>query len=106
MYQKYSRPTTTVALRGIKFFFERTLGKQWTSFDLIRPPREKKLPTIVSVEEVRKILSLVRLPRYRVCLSASYWCGLRLQEGTLFRAPSRCGRPRGSELQGRDVMVR
>ncbi|MFY9554370.1 MAG: site-specific integrase [Blastocatellia bacterium] len=64
--KKYSRPTTTIALCGIKFFFERTLGKQWTSFDLIRPPREKKPPAILGVEEVRKILLLIRLPRYRV----------------------------------------
>jgi integrase len=60
--KKYSRPTTTIALCGIKFFYERTLGKQWTTFELIRPPREKKLPTILSVDEVRKILSLIRQP--------------------------------------------
>ena len=41
--KKYSRPTTTIALCGIKFFFERTLGKQWTTFELIRPAKEKKL---------------------------------------------------------------
>lgn len=80
--KKYARPTTTIALCGIKFFIERTLGKQWTSFDLIRPPREKKLPAILSIEEVQTILRQVRLPRYRVCLSTIYSCGLRLQEGT------------------------
>jgi len=79
--KKYSRPTTTVALCGIKFFFEQTLGKQWTSFELIRPTPEKKLPTILSVEEVRKILSLIRLSRYKVCLTTIYSCGLRLGEG-------------------------
>ena len=66
--KKYARPTTTIALCGIKFFFEKTLGKQWSTFELIRPPRENKPPTILSVEEVLKILSLVRLARYRVCL--------------------------------------
>jgi hypothetical protein len=35
--KKYARPTTTIALCGIKFFFEKTLGKHWTSFELIRP---------------------------------------------------------------------
>ncbi len=35
--KKYARATTTIALCGIKFFFERTMGKQWTSFDLIGP---------------------------------------------------------------------
>src|SRR5438552_10805225 len=80
--KKYSRPTTTIALCGIKFFVEWTLGRKWTLFELVRPPREKKLPTILSTEEVRKILSLIRLPRYRVCLTTIYSCGLRLQEGT------------------------
>jgi integrase/recombinase XerD len=80
--KKYARPTTTIALCGIKFFVEWTLGKKWTLFELVRPPREKKLPTILSVEEARKILSGIRLLRYRVCLSTIFSCGLRLQEGT------------------------
>ncbi len=78
----HSRPTMTIAICGIKFLFERTLEKQWTTFNLVRPAPEKKLPVILSREEVRQILSLVRLPRYRVCLSTIYSCGLRLQEGT------------------------
>ena len=46
---------------------------------------EKKLPVILSREEVRHILARVRLPRYKVCLSTIYSCGLRLQEGTNLR---------------------
>lgn len=80
--KKYSRAASTIAICGIKFFFEKTLGKQFTTLELVRAPREKKLPTILSVEEVLAILSLVRLPRYRICLSTIYSCGLRLQEGT------------------------
>jgi integrase/recombinase XerD len=79
--KKYARPTTTIALCGIKFFIEQTLGKQWPSLELIRPQREKKLPVVLSVEEVQRILNQVRQPRYRVCLSTIYSCGLRLQEG-------------------------
>jgi integrase/recombinase XerD len=48
----------------------------------VRPAPEKKLPVILSFAEVRQLLSLVRLPRYRVCLTTIYSCGLRLQEGT------------------------
>jgi integrase/recombinase XerD len=80
--KKWSRSGSTIALCGIKFFFERTLEKEWTTFTLVRPPREQKLPVILSLEEVRRILQAVRLPRYRVCLSTIYSCGLRLQEGT------------------------
>jgi integrase/recombinase XerD len=78
----YSRPTTTIAICGIRFFFERTLEKEWTIFNLVRPAPEKKLPVILSRAEVRQILAGVRLPRYRVCLATIYSCGLRLQEGT------------------------
>jgi len=81
----YSRNTMTIAICGIKFFFERTLAQEWTTFNLVRPAPEKKLPVILSREEVRELLSLMRLPRYKVCLSTIYSCGLRLQEGTNLR---------------------
>ncbi|MGH9428324.1 MAG: site-specific integrase [Terriglobia bacterium] len=80
--KKWSRPSTTIALCAIKFFFEHTLNKDFTILSLVRPAPEKKLPTILSLAEVRRVLSLIRLPRYRVCLTTIYSCGLRLQEGT------------------------
>lgn len=80
--KKYSRASSTIAICGIKFFYEKTLGREFTTLKLVRAQREKKLPVILSVEEVLAILGRVRLPRYRVCLSTIYSCGLRLQEGT------------------------
>ena len=65
----YARNTTTIAICGIRFFFERTLEKEWTIFNLVRPAPEKKLPVILSRAEVRQILAGIRLPRYRVCLA-------------------------------------
>jgi len=78
----YSRNTMTIAICGLKFFFERTMQKEWTTFGLVRPAPEKKLPVILSPGEVRQILGRIRLPRYKVCLTTIYACGLRLQEGT------------------------
>lgn len=76
-----ARSTCTVALCGIKFFFQHTLGREWKTFDFLRPPKEKKLPVVLSVEEVSRILKRVRRYHYRVCLSTIYACGLRLLEG-------------------------
>jgi len=76
-----SRSTITLALCGIKFFYERTMQRQWAMLALVRPQREKKLPVVLSVEEVRQILGRVRRWRYRVCMSTIYAFGLRLQEG-------------------------
>ncbi len=78
----YSRNTMTVAICGIRFFYEQTLNRNWAIFGIVRPAPEKKLPVILSREEVRQILAGVRLLRYRVCLATIYSCGLRLQEGT------------------------
>jgi integrase/recombinase XerD len=83
----YSRNTTTIALCGIRFFFEQTLNRNWSLFNIVRPAPEHKLPVILSLEEVREILNRVRLPRYRVCLSTIYACGLRLQEGIRLAVP-------------------
>lgn len=79
--KKAARGTITLALCGIKFFYEHTLQRQWATLALLRPPQEKKLPVVLSIEEVRQILARVRRWRYRVCLSTIYACGLRLQEG-------------------------
>ena len=78
----YSRPTMTIAICGIKFFYERRLQRAWQTFNLVRPAPEKKLPVILSLSEVRQILALIRRPGYRVGLTTIYSCGLRLQEGT------------------------
>ena len=79
--KKYSRSTCTIALCGIKFFYEHTVHRDWPTIELVRPPQEHKLPVILSLEEVRRVLGLVRLLRHLVCLTTIYSCGLRLQEG-------------------------
>jgi integrase/recombinase XerD len=76
-----ARATCTIALCGIKFFYERTLGREWKTFEFLRPPQEKKLPVVLSVSEVSRILSCVHHLQYRVCLTTIYACGLRLLEG-------------------------
>jgi len=78
----YSRRARTIARCGITFFFEQTLNRDWTPLRCVRAPRAQKLPVLLRLEEVRRLLGCVRLPRYRVCLSTIDACGLRLQEGT------------------------
>jgi site-specific recombinase XerD len=76
-----SRSTCTLALCGIKFFYEKTMGREWKTFEFLRPPKEKKLPVVLSVSEVGRILECVHRQPYRVCLTTIYACGLRLLEG-------------------------
>ena len=78
--KKWKRPTCTTAICAIKFFWEKTLKRDWTTVGLIRPAREKKVPVILTKEEVLTIIEAVTMLRYRVCLGTIYSCGLRLSE--------------------------
>jgi len=77
--------TFSIALCGIKFFYEQTLKKEWHTLQLVRPDRKKKLPVVFSAEEVKRVLDCVHRFPYQVCLHTIYACGLRLLEGTRLR---------------------
>lgn len=68
--KRVSRSTCTLALCGIKFFFEHTLRRDWKTFGLVRPPKEKKLPVVLSQEEVGRVLVCLNSFRHHVCLPA------------------------------------
>ena len=79
--KRLARATTTIALCGIKFFFEQVLKRDWTAMNIPRPRAEHKLPVVLSRAEVWRILGEVRELRHRACLALIYTCGLRLGEG-------------------------
>ncbi|UCC54607.1 MAG: site-specific integrase [Anaerolineaceae bacterium] len=79
--RKVSRSTCKIYLCAVKFLYEYTLQREWPTLTLVRPPKEKKLPVVLSQEEVRRVLGRVYQLRYRVCLSTIYSCGLRISEG-------------------------
>jgi integrase/recombinase XerD len=86
--KQISRSGFNIALSGLKFLYERTLHREWVTLDLPRRTREKKLPTVLSVAEVRQILVCLHRPHYRVCLTTIYSCGLRLLEGVYLQVAS------------------
>lgn len=82
-----SRRASTMALCGITCFYEHTLTREWSTLTFVRAPREKKLPVILSVEEVHTLLAPLKLLRSRACLTTLYSCGVRLHEGTHLHVP-------------------
>jgi len=83
--RKAARSTITIYLCGIKFFYETTLKRTWNIFDLVRPKHVKKLPVVLSGDEVRTIISSIRKPVARVALTLIYSCGLRVSEAAKLR---------------------
>jgi len=84
--RKAAKSTVTIHLCGIKFFYEKTLGRKWFVFELVRPRRSKKLPVVLSREEVRALLKLLKHPVVRMALTVMYACGLRISEAARLKA--------------------
>ena len=99
--QKVARGTHTIALCGLKFFYQQTLGREWTVLKVARPKGERKLPVVLSREEVWHILDCVRLPVYRACLTTIYACGLRLMEGARLQVPDVDGDRKLVQIHGK-----
>jgi site-specific recombinase XerD len=78
---EWSPATMRICYSGIKFFFINVLKRKWHTLKLAKAKREKRLPAILSREEVRIILSHVNTPHNYAYLKTVYSCGLRLQEG-------------------------
>ena len=77
---KWSAATMRIAYSGIRFFFTHTLKREWSTLALIRAETERKLPSVLSLDEVRTLLEAVRTPPNKTYLTFVYSCGLRLQE--------------------------
>ena len=76
-----SDSSRAIAFCGIRFFYEQTLRQEYPILDLIRVKKGRKLPVVLTYDEVVEILGCLRFPYYRACLSTIYACGLRLREG-------------------------
>ena len=83
--RKYGRSASTLAMCGLKFFYTFTIKRDWPTLTLVRAPHESKLPVVLSQQEVKRVLSSIRIFRHRACLSTIYACGLRISEATYIK---------------------
>ena len=65
---------------GLRFFFRTTLGRPAVVEMLPYGKRSKRLPVVLSVEEVAQLLETARPGRERILLQTAYACGLRISE--------------------------
>lgn len=78
--RRYAPSSLRLANAALRFFFNDYLERDWKLFSLVRVPQPKRLPAVLSREEVRRLLTTVREPRFRVALELIYACGLRISE--------------------------
>jgi integrase/recombinase XerD len=68
------------AVCALRFFYRVTLDRGDIVPDIPYPRTSKKLPAVLSADEVARLLSAVRNPKHRAVLSTIYATGLRLSE--------------------------
>ncbi len=84
LFQKRKLSPNTVAQRlaALRFFYTKTLKKAWSIEETPYPRKTLHMPTILSQEEVARLIDAARLPLHRILLMALYATGLRRAELT------------------------
>jgi len=79
--RKFATASLAIAYSGIKFFYSHTAPRDWTTLKKLRVRRDKRLPDVLSVEELRRLIDAVRTHHNRAYFWTVYSLGLRLGEG-------------------------
>jgi len=77
--KNYSSQTINLYLNAIKFFYREVL-KLPQRINLKFAKRSKKLPIVLSREEIKNIIEVIRNPKHKLLISLAYGAGLRISE--------------------------
>ena len=77
----HSWQTLKLDLYGLKFYYQHVLQKPWVAPGLVKPPKVKHLPNILTIAQLQQIIAATRVLSYRVFFFTLYSLGLRLGEG-------------------------
>ncbi len=80
--RKLAASTVTVYLAALRFFYTKTLKKGWSAAETPYPKRAEHVPSILSQEEVARLIDAARTPFHRTLLMTLYATGVRRAELT------------------------
>jgi integrase/recombinase XerD len=78
--RKLAATTCRIAVCGLRFFYEVTLGRRRSEFCIPLPKEPQKLPAILSQQEVTQLLGATVNLKHRALLMTTYAAGLRVGE--------------------------
>jgi integrase/recombinase XerD len=74
-----SASTLNIAINALKFYYGKILKKDFI-YTVKRPKKDKRLPVVLSRDEVSRLFSVVENPKHRLILMLTYSSGLRVSE--------------------------
>src|ERR1700676_4661780 len=109
--RKFAASTVTVYLAALRFFYSKTLKKGWSAAETPYPKRAFHLPSILSREEVARLIDAALTPYHRTLLMTLYATGVRRAELTHLKVSDIDSKRMVIHVQGgkgrkdRDVML-
>jgi integrase/recombinase XerD len=84
--KKVSAGTVKIRMSALRFLYKKTLKRRDLAFDdLVYPKRPKKLPVVLSPEEVARLIEATLHPMHRTMLMVLYGTGIRRTEASLLK---------------------
>ena len=90
-------PTINATVTALRFFFKVTLDRPETTRHLVFVYEPRKLPRVLSPEEVLRLLEAVPGPKHKAALSVAYGAGLRAMEVVALKV---------SDIDSKRMMIR
>ena len=90
LYHRLTKDNISVSLvnqtiSAYKIIQEDVLGKEWEPIRIKRPRMEKKLPTVLNVDEIEKLLYVTSNIKHKSLIALAYSSGLRREEVRLLK---------------------
>jgi len=95
--KKASQSAINQTYSALKFFYQTTLQREWNGLKIPRMKTSKKLPVVLSKQEVWSIFSATANLKYRALLMTIYSGGLRISEAAHLKV---------SDIDSKRMMIR
>lgn len=77
---KVSVSVINQTISAFKIMQTDVLGREWETFKVKRPRKEKKLPVVMSVDEINQMIGLAKNVKHRALMALAYSTGMRKGE--------------------------
>jgi len=80
LVESHSWSTVKLDRLGLMFFWKFVLNLDWQWLNIVKPPKIKSIPDILTPAEIERLIGATKKMCYRVFLLTTYSMGLRLEE--------------------------
>ena len=94
-----SSSTCAQAFHALNFFYGQVLGRTFTEQLLPPMKRQQKIPELLSLSEVKRIIDICHNPKYKMMIMLCCGCGLRLSEVCTLKVKNIAGEQKVIHIQ-------